>query len=68
VAPYLLGVAGPVYAIGAGVLGLIMLAGAVAVWRDSGESAAKRLFGFSVLYLFLVFALLIFDRAPTALS
>jgi protoheme IX farnesyltransferase len=68
VAPYLLGVAGPVYAVGAAVLGLIMLAGAVAVWRDSGESAAKRLFGFSVLYLFLVFALLIFDRAPQVVS
>jgi heme o synthase len=68
VAPYALGVAGPVYAIGAAVLGLIMLAGAVAVWRDSGEGAAKRLFGFSVLYLFLVFALLIFDRAPAAVS
>jgi protoheme IX farnesyltransferase len=68
VAPYLLGVAGLVYAIGAAILGLIMLAGAIAVWRDSGESAAKRLFGFSILYLFLVFALLIFDRAPQAVS
>jgi protoheme IX farnesyltransferase len=68
VAPYLLGVAGPIYAVGAAVLGLIMLAGAVAVWRDSGEVAAKRLFGFSILYLFLVFALLIFDRAPQAVS
>jgi protoheme IX farnesyltransferase len=67
-APYLLGVAGPIYAAGAAALGLIMLAGAVAVWRDPGESAAKRLFGFSILYLFLVFALLIFDRAPQAVS
>jgi heme o synthase len=68
VVPWLLGVAGPVYAASAAVLGLIMVAGAVAVWRDSGETAAKRLFGFSVLYLFLVFALLILDRAPQVVS
>ena len=63
-APYALGVAGLVYAIGAGVLGLLLIAGAVAVWRDPGDTAAKRLFGYSIVYLFLVFALLILDRVP----
>jgi protoheme IX farnesyltransferase len=60
--PYALGVAGAVYAAGTTLLGLILIAGAVAVWRDQGESAAKRLFGYSIVYLFLVFALLILDR------
>jgi protoheme IX farnesyltransferase len=67
-APYWLGVAGLFYVAGAVVLGLLLLAGAVAVWRDSGETAAKRLFGYSIVYLFLLFALLIIDRVPAGLS
>jgi protoheme IX farnesyltransferase len=67
-APYALGAAGAVYAAGAAVLGLILVAGALAVWRDAGEAAAKRLFGYSIVYLFLLFALLMFDRAPAGLS
>jgi protoheme IX farnesyltransferase len=62
--PYVLGVAGAVYAAGSAVLGFLLIAGAVAVWRDNGDSAAKRLFGYSIVYLFLIFALLILDRAP----
>jgi protoheme IX farnesyltransferase len=68
VVPYWLGTAGLVYAAGSAVLGLILIAGAVAVWRDSGDTAAKRLFGYSIVYLFLVFALLILDRIPAGLS
>jgi heme o synthase len=66
--PYWLGTVGLVYASGAAVLGLILVAGAVAVWRDSGETAAKRLFGYSIVYLFLLFALLILDRIPAGVS
>jgi heme o synthase len=62
--PWWLGTVGLVYAVGAAVLGLLLVAGAVAVWRDSGETAAKRLFGYSIVYLFLLFALLILDRIP----
>ncbi len=62
--PYALGVADAIYAVGSALLGLLLVAGAVAVWRDSGEVAAKRLFGYSIVYLFLVFALLILDRVP----
>jgi heme o synthase len=36
---------------------------AVRVMRDPGERAAKQMFGFSLLYLFLLFALLVADRA-----
>ena len=67
-APYWLDVAGLVYAAGSVVLGLILIAGATAVWRDTGDTAAKRLFGYSIVYLFLVFALLILDRIPAGLS
>ena len=63
-APWALGLAGYVYAFGVGALSLLFVAGALAVWRESGDGAAKRLFGYSIVYLFLVFALLIFDRVP----
>ena len=71
-APALLGTAGALYGVVALLLGLLFLAGAVAIWRaPSGEAtnrAAKRLFAFSILYLFLLFALLILDRQPGLLA
>jgi protoheme IX farnesyltransferase len=67
-APALLGIAGLVYAAAALALGLIFVAMAIAVLREDGAAtghrAAKRRFAFSILYLFLLFALLIVDRAP----
>jgi heme o synthase len=36
---------------------------AIRVMRDPGERAARQMFGFSLLYLFLLFALLVADRA-----
>jgi heme o synthase len=63
-APWILGYAGLVYGAIAGTGGAIMVALAVAVLRTdgaSGEAAAKRLFAFSVLYLFLVFAARLVD-------
>jgi protoheme IX farnesyltransferase len=63
-APWILGIAGAVYAAAAAVLsGLFMLA-AVRVWFDRGERAARQMFAFSIVYLFLLFTLLIVDRAP----
>jgi protoheme IX farnesyltransferase len=68
VAPALLGIAGLLYAAAAVVLGLIFVGMALAVLREDGAAtghrAAKRMFAFSILYLFLLFALLIVDRAP----
>jgi heme o synthase len=67
VAPGLLGVAGPVYLTGAAVLGLTFVAAAWSVLRspDGVYGPAKRMFGFSILYLFLLFALLAGERLLT---
>ncbi|MFM7344793.1 MAG: heme o synthase [Tagaea sp.] len=72
VSPSLLGVTGPVYAAMAALLGFVFVAGAWAVWRDGAhpdadkpdfaEPAAKRLFGYSIVYLFLLFGLMLLDR------
>jgi protoheme IX farnesyltransferase len=63
-APWALGLTGAVYAAAAVVLGLLFILAAVRVWFDEGERAARQMFAFSILYLFLLFALLILDRAP----
>jgi len=67
-APALLGTAGPLYGAVAGVLGVIFVVSAVRVLQDTDtrEPAARRMFGYSILYLFLVFAMLILDAAAGA--
>jgi len=67
-APWALGLTGAVYAAAAVILGLLFILAAVRVWFDSGERAARQMFGFSILYLFLLFTLLIVDRAPGLLG
>ena len=66
-APYVLGVAGAAYAGAALVLSAAFTGLAVKVWLDPTHRSAKQMFGFSILYLFLLFALLLIDRAPQAL-
>jgi heme o synthase len=61
-APWLLGIAGPLYAAGAGVLSLAFTGMALRVWRDESDRSARQMFAFSLLYLFLIFALLLFER------
>jgi len=60
--PCAIGLSGIVYGAGALILGGLFLALAVAVWRDRTMASVKRLFPFSILYLFLVFALLLIDH------
>ncbi len=62
-APSLIGMASWVYGSVAAALGAVFLGFAVCVYRDTGEKFAKRTFAFSILYLFLLFAMLIVDRA-----
>ncbi|MEE8284802.1 MAG: heme o synthase, partial [Alphaproteobacteria bacterium] len=60
-APWALGYAGAIYGGAAVVLGTLFLAGAYKVWREKSDRAAKGLFAYSILYLFLLFALLMAD-------
>jgi protoheme IX farnesyltransferase len=64
VAPAFLGTAGVVYGVSAAVLGCLFVLSAVRVLRREDDTPAKQMFGFSILYLFLLFGLLILDRAP----
>jgi heme o synthase len=69
VAPWLLGYAGPAYGVAALTLGACMIALAVRVWRaQSGHAASMQLFGFSILYLFALFAMLLVDRTLGGLA
>jgi protoheme IX farnesyltransferase len=63
--PWALGAVGLIYLAGALLFGLVFVAGAIDVWREKGEASAKRLFGYSIVYLFLLFAILILDRVPS---
>ncbi len=63
-APAAVGIAGWLYLSGALTLSAVFLWLAAAVWRagDRTMTPAKRLFGFSILYLFTLFALLLIER------
>ncbi|WP_158873095.1 heme o synthase [Antarcticirhabdus aurantiaca] len=63
IAPFALGFASPVYGVASILLGANFLRHALAVYRmadgDAAMVPAKRLFGFSILYLFALFAILL---------
>jgi heme o synthase len=63
VAPWLIGFTGPIYGVVSVVTGAGMLALAIRVLTDKSDRAAKHLFAFSILYLFLLFAFLLIDHA-----
>jgi protoheme IX farnesyltransferase len=64
--PALTGTVGYLYAVGAGALTLKFIADAIVVYRATDraaeDKAAKKLFGFSILWLFAVFALILIER------
>jgi len=62
--PYFLGAAGPIYLAGSAALGLVFIFYCVAVLRDATDRSAKRMFGYSILYLFALFGLLMIDAGP----
>ncbi|HEV7233165.1 MAG TPA: heme o synthase [Sphingorhabdus sp.] len=67
IAPFALGESGWLYGISSLVLNGIFLVLAFRVWRNRATEAAamkpeKKLFAFSILYLFLLFGLFAFDR------
>jgi len=67
VAPWAFSLTGAIYGIAAAVLSIVFLALAVAVFANrasepSGMKPERRLFAFSILYLFALFAALVLDR------
>jgi heme o synthase len=67
IAPWPLGLAGPVYGIVAAALSLVFAALALQVFANratepAGMKPEKRLFAFSIVYLFAVFGALVADR------
>ncbi len=64
--PAVIGMATPVYALIAAVLGAVFVALAVQVWRMADDDPqmlpARRLFRFSLLYLFMLFAVLLVEQ------
>ncbi|TBW34973.1 protoheme IX farnesyltransferase [Siculibacillus lacustris] len=69
--PWILGFAGPAYALVAGLGGLAFVALAGLVYRrregDAARRACRRLFGFSIVHLFALFATLAVERAAAML-
>jgi protoheme IX farnesyltransferase len=63
-APVFLGVAGWIYGATAIALNIGFIYHAVRVLKSDDMKWPKRMFGFSLLYLFLHFAVLMIDRAP----
>lgn len=64
--PALTGLGGVAYGVASIVLGALFLGAALAVWRHrdgpKADRSAKRLFGFSILYLFALFAVLLVEH------
>jgi protoheme IX farnesyltransferase len=68
VVPWFLGYAGAAYGIAALVTGAIMIALAFRIRAEKhGYTASKQMFAFSILYLFLLFAVLLADRVSGGL-
>jgi heme o synthase len=66
VAPWLTGMAGGLYAAASIVLGALLVGLAISVYKiregSQANPAALRLFGFTILYLFVLFGLLVLER------
>ncbi|MGQ0676023.1 MAG: heme o synthase [Rhodospirillales bacterium] len=61
--PYALGVAGAIYVAVAAAMGLGFVGLVLRLMRDRENRTAMQVFGFSILYLFVLFAAMIADRA-----
>ena len=71
VAPFALGASGWIYGVASAALNLLFLGFAFNVWRNEATDAKemkpeKQLFAFSILYLFLLFGVLVFDHMVLA--
>jgi protoheme IX farnesyltransferase len=61
--PYFVHIAGMVYLIGAVLLHGVFIVSALRVWQEKQQYRfAKAMFGYSIFYLFALFALMMFDK------
>jgi protoheme IX farnesyltransferase len=60
--PFFMGFANYIYLVVAALLGLRFIQHAIAVFRDPAEKNAKRMFWFSIKYLFMLFLILVIDH------
>jgi protoheme IX farnesyltransferase len=66
--PWFLGYTGPLYGVLAVAAGAVIVALALRVRGErNGHAASKQMFAFSILYLFLLFAMLLVDRVAGGL-
>ncbi len=61
-APAILGFASAAYGLAAALFGVLFVICALRVRADATTLAARRMFGFSIVYLFAIFALLVADK------
>lgn len=60
--PFSVGMMGPLYLVGAGILGLGFVYRAIRLLVSTSEAEAMKTFGYSILYLSMMFALMLLDR------
>jgi heme o synthase len=72
VTPYFIGLGGITYLVTSIALGIVFVALAVRVWQITegreADAAARRLFSFSILYLFMLFAVLLGEHVVAKLG
>jgi protoheme IX farnesyltransferase len=70
VIPSFIGLASPAYGVVAAGLGIVMILRAIPIVRSNGldRIAARRMFGYSLFYLFIIFVALLADRALDAVQ
>lgn len=61
-APYFLHLSGIFYLVGASVLQGLFILSSLRVWSDKTHKFAKIMFGYSIFYLFALFALMMIDK------
>ena len=65
--PVATGLSGIPYGVAAVVLGALFVRHLWRLWQEDGVRSARPLFGYSILYLFLIFVALLVDRAVAGL-
>ena len=60
--PFVVGAAGMIYLVTSIILGMWFIYYAVKLLRDKQNKIAPRMFGYSIFYLFMIFAMIMLDR------